>query len=511
MIALAGFRLAAVWILVTAAVSLMVSAILGALIGLTVFRTLITAVPSTVLLACLAGAIGSLRSGMNQVRHNMFGLCSGLQQDWADFPALTNWLNRVLNDLGGISEQGRPLIFDDLANAPRYDGEPGQGPSIRLEVMTTNLGHQEPHRIPFTNRRFWFSEQDFRRLFPEDVVNWMKSQSDETQAVDHGGKRYLLLPEPGKLPVLVATRMSLSFPLLVSAVPLYVPHIGLLAADAEGQTLGPDIINEDINVLQVAGVPEAERSGRRLLGMRACWFSDGGISSNFPVHFFDGPLPQWPTFGINLFYPDPEHFDARPQVFMPQRNIEGWQPTYVQLEGGGAIVEVARFVKIIINTMQNWRDALQARAPGYRDRIVHIRIDPQEGGMNLDMPREVTEPLTERGTLAGRTILATFDLNNHVWVRYRNTLAGLEPYIIDFAKIIAQEAWPTYKEAWDKIKSGNRPPPSYDWLAGQRPCAVMVRDKLLDLGVHWGDVDDDESLIQRAPRPLPELRLVPRI
>jgi len=31
-----------------------------------------------------------------------------------------------------------------------------------------------------------------------------------------------------------------------------------------------------------------------------CWFSDGGISSNFPVTLFDSPLPRWPTFAINL-------------------------------------------------------------------------------------------------------------------------------------------------------------------------------------------------------------------
>jgi hypothetical protein len=196
---------------------------------------------------------------------------------------------------------------------------------------------------------------------------------------------------------------------------------------------------------------------------------------------------------------------------MPQKNNEGWQPTYVPLEGGGAVVELIRFVKTIISTMQNWRDIMQARAPGYRDRIVHIRIGPEEGGMNLDMPRDVVEPLTQRGTLAGRTILDTFDFNNHVWVRYRNALAGLEPYITDLTKVISEEPWPTYREAWNKIRTGNKPPASYEWSAGQRPSSVMVRDKLMDLGIHWADIDDDESLIRRAPRPLPELRLVPRV
>src|SRR3977135_2270093 len=31
-----------------------------------------------------------------------------------------------------------------------------------------------------------------------------------------------------------------------------------------------------------------------------CWFSDGGLSSNFPLQFFDAPFPRWPTFAIEL-------------------------------------------------------------------------------------------------------------------------------------------------------------------------------------------------------------------
>ena len=56
----------------------------------------------------------------------------------------------------------------------------------------------------------------------------------------------------------VAARLSLSFPVLLSAIPLY---------DEQGTQH---------------------------------WFSDGGICSNFPLHFFDSPLPRWPTFGLDL-------------------------------------------------------------------------------------------------------------------------------------------------------------------------------------------------------------------
>src|SRR4029077_18943429 len=70
-------------------------------------------------------------------------------------------------------------------------------------------------------------------------------------------------------PILLGARMSLSFPILLSAVPLY-------AANFEREP----------------------KEGKYPL--EACWFSDGGLTSNFPIHFFDAPLPLRPTFGIDL-------------------------------------------------------------------------------------------------------------------------------------------------------------------------------------------------------------------
>src|SRR5262245_50209144 len=34
--------------------------------------------------------------------------------------------------------------------------------------------------------------------------------------------------------------------------------------------------------------------------LRRVWFSDGGLTSNFPIHFFDSPIPSRPTFCLNL-------------------------------------------------------------------------------------------------------------------------------------------------------------------------------------------------------------------
>lgn len=47
------------------------------------------------------------------------------------------------------------------------------------------------------------------------------------------------------------------------------------------------------------------------------------------------------------------------------------------------------FLFSIVNSARNWVDSLQAMVPGYRDRIAHIFLDANEGGLNLTMPIEV--------------------------------------------------------------------------------------------------------------------------
>ena len=96
--------------------------------------------------------------------------------------------------------------------------------------------------------------------------------------------------------MIVATRMSLSFPILLCAVPLY-------AADYSKE-------------FPSGVIPELER----------CWFSDGGLSSNFPVTLFDSPLPRWPTFAINLTpFNDahPREPNESKNVYIPHSNQGG--------------------------------------------------------------------------------------------------------------------------------------------------------------------------------------------
>src|SRR6185436_12470991 len=108
-----------------------------------------------------------------------------------------------------------------------------------------------------------------------------------------------------------------------------------------------------------------EEKEREITAFRICWFSDGGISSNFPIHLFDAALPRWPTFAIDLVYPETAPGDTPPEVFLPRGNQEGWRPRFQPIEAKTGLGAVARLLFAIVGTMQNWRDLLQSRAPGH--------------------------------------------------------------------------------------------------------------------------------------------------
>src|SRR5207247_7552217 len=135
--------------------------------------------------------------------------------------------------------------------------------SIDLQMFTTNLSHGRPHIMPSAadEQRLFYNSGELSAYLPTTVMEWMDKHarpyeqnphSLRTQPNPAAAKKLNLkeLHPAEHFPVLLAARMSLSFPFLFSAVPLW-------ALDCE---------------------PESETRG-----FSRCMFSDGGISSNFPV------------------------------------------------------------------------------------------------------------------------------------------------------------------------------------------------------------------------------------
>ena len=296
---------------------------------------------------------------LKQLPGNLYGVCSGnyeqpfhsADQSIEPRGPLTPWLAHYLDRLAG-KPGNQPLTFGDLWGKP--DGGVGDR-DINLEMMTTCLTLGRPYRVPFETDIFYFKPEEFKQLFPEYIVTWMMGHPHLSQKPNpYEGLGLRRMPAMGDLPVVVAAaRMSLSFPILISAVPLYA------VADYSRR-----VDRED------------ERRAER------CWFSDGGICSNFPVHFLDGPLPRWPTFAINLRSPHPDYPDELIRMAMKNSDgiIEGWSRFDDAQKGS---TKLTGFFGAILNAMQNWADNMQTQLPGYRDRVVHISLKPDEGGMGI--------------------------------------------------------------------------------------------------------------------------------
>jgi Patatin-like phospholipase len=498
--------------------------------------------------ALVAGALGAvtvslLVRGLGALAGNRFGMCSGFVPG-DPLPAgsanrddlqranggelmpkpLTTWLADELDALAGKADPFEPLTLGDLAAS-----------GVNLKMFTTNLTDGTPYTLPFRNRSFFFDPNEFGELFPERVVRWMTEPANRPVARnDHERNAFALmerngqlpLPDAAKLPVVVMARLSLSFPVLLSAVPMWSVRL-TEATEATGDA-GAAV--QSAATPTPTPTPTPER----------CWFSDGGITSNFPIHFFDGPLPRWPTFGINLGPTDRlDPTDERRNIWAPMTNGGGISARW------GAIDGMIPFVRAIADTVQNWSDNAQIRVPGYRDRIVVIKHTKAEGGLNLNMDPALIERLGERGRCAGAFLVNRFahtpsrngpgdhlSWENHRWLRYRSLMPLVETLLTGLVTgydwVPSPDGQRTYRTL---IGAPVRETPSYHWLAhDQQPRAARLTDQLLVLGRAWGGLPEpvpsilpavDLSLTPirdpwdphrpfeaNAPRPRPVLRIL---
>lgn len=318
---------------------------------------------------------------------NNYGMCKGMTTLPKRGEALTPWLHDLIQKAAGLPPE-EPLTFGHLWNAPgapsRASPE-GSACSIDLRMFSTNLTHGRPYVFPHTEplARLFFKPEEITAYLPKPVSDWfiahaldyvpsVRPLSDPpiAEAEKLGLKE---IPPPAQFPVLLAARMSLSFPVLFSAVPLW-------AIDYED--------------------PKGNRTFRR------CLFSDGGISSNFPVHLFDGLIPLWPTFGIDLEAKLPGRDNM---VFVPQAYLDGVADRWTRFDQQTAAPSrMGGFLASIMSAMQNWNDNTLARLTGVRDRVARVRLSDDEGGLNLNMPADLIQRVAGRGAEAAQGLISRF-------------------------------------------------------------------------------------------------------
>jgi hypothetical protein len=434
---------------------------------------------------------------------------------------LTDWLHELFQRLAGRKVTDDPVTFGDLWGTEDELAER----NIDLVLMTTNATRGVSHRFPFVEGVWgplYFNEVELAKLFPPRMVDWLKDHSPTQRKDKHAdpnrmGEKLLIppgfyrLPSAAKLPILLGVRMSLSFPFLLSQVPLHTP--------------------------QYRG-SEAK--------LRRCLFSDGGLTSNFPIHFFDAPLPSRPTFGINLM-PETmtlrEKDDAKPglearrsraavakdpwlNVWMPTTNSTGIQDVaqfHELTTGPWAVVD---FFMMLFDTARNWGDTELTAMPGYRDRIVHVALAEDEGGLNLNMPPETVKAIGARGECAGTLLAARFapqpgldpktkepirlTWDNHRWIRYRTFMAAFDLVGRKFRETWQRSNWPASWGTYPQLLHAK--PPSYPLApAAQHQFAIAATQHFVDMVASWTDSFDHPQprAPGRSPRPKPVLRMMP--
>jgi hypothetical protein len=349
--------------------------------------------------------------------HNDFGLAHG--------PPLIDWLHAFIQNAAGRSTESAPLTFGDLweTHDPDWYAEHRSGQyGIDFRMVTTCLTLARPFELPFDPSEpiglvpdpvtaidnagkprpdLYFKRVDMERLFAPHIV---------AQLLEHGAahsvhREYIRFPAAHAVPLIVATRLSMSFPILFTAVKLY-------ATDVNGE-------------------------------MQPVWFSDGGLTSNFPIHFFDSPLPRWPTFAIDLLQSDPtsSHQDTSKYrdgaVFLESEHQPGTINPWNRFgKGEGSTIG---FLNAILDTARNWLDETSTTLPGNSSRTIGIRLKPDEGGVNLAMSPPVMQGLFEIGETAGQRLVELFAplpdtavWQNQRWYRYRGAMGSLTRWLKGF-------------------------------------------------------------------------------
>ncbi|WP_157495017.1 patatin-like phospholipase family protein [Kutzneria sp. 744] len=371
---------------------------------------------------------------------NYYGMCIGHKQRPRDPDALADWLYQQIQIVAG-KDLADPLTFGDL-NAK----------GVNLRLMTTDVTGGRPVRLPnesYSDVNYLFSLDEWRKLFPTEVLDHL----DRISPVVYPGAGELRALPTDDLPVLVATRMSLTFPVLLSAVPLWT---------VDGKTVSRH------------------------------WFADGGISSNFPIQFFDAWLPTRPTFGLYFGPKVPSAQGEQPPVD-PERVEE--RPSLLSYLGG------------ILSAGLNWHDTLQARLPGFSDRVRAIRLADGEGGFNLTMPPQTISSIDAKGAAAGRSLI-DFDFQKHWVERYLIAMRMLQRNLVapDDGHISMREAYTAEYHAW--LASGEAVGPGHHeaWSAE----AAAATAQLLDGADAW--LRCGETFVDGTdPKPSVAMRITPDV
>ena len=470
---------------------------------------------------------GTFAGILSRARQQQYGLVSGASarsnREWLDDlagvpeggyrDAITPWLSGSLTALAGLPA-GEVLRFGHLWDAEAYASRGSDTDdaawrerlldssrrSITLEMITTDLTRRRPVRFPLSGpdaaEQLYFCPAELTEAFDSDVRDAMLGEEGVSIPDSSGHVRVLhKLPEPWDLPVVVAVRMSMAFPALFTAIPLYRLRWRRRVQDDLGRTIRYQ--GDEVSWI-------GESAADREVLAEQLWFSDGGITSNFPVHLFDQSMPRWPTVSLGLgSHPvqNPVADVSLPQDWEVNTDTdEPLSPSMFALFGA------------MFRTAQTWRDRSQTQMPGFRARVAQVRTHASEGGTNLFMDRGAIASLALRGALAGCRLRSRYSDPVH-WDRYR--WLRLRTAMSSFGRLRDRtvRSRGSYADAlsgrdWLTEQQDNYPYPDVDWYSpidGFWPTSNWLLDSMTP--------EDAEATLkalrENTPLPEPTLRQVP--
>ena len=396
---------------------------------------------------------------LKPIVENGFGLCTGMANGnrprESEMPPLTEWLAEQIDSVAGMSG-AKPLTFGDLRHAPIpsviADTMKGnENRSIDFRAVTTCVSFGRPYELPFTDNIFAFDPEELKLYFPKKVIDYLIQEAGKIDSNTRRRDGKLPFPVGDAMPVIVAARMSLSFPGLFTMIPLYAVNYDA-AKQADGE-----------------------------YPLMKVWFSDGGITSNLPIHLFDSLFPRWPTLGINLQYTNEEGKPSRNVVddsliYMIMRRADGVRDLWNVFDGKASPLKDAfGFVGAIFRSAQTWHDNAFLRLPSFRDRVVEIWLKSDEGGLNLAMPEETIRRLIDRGNKAGIRLRDRFadaraddplSWDSHRWTRLRSGLSGLAVFLHQFIQNVEHPG--PGDRTLDEFLVDKKTPPAYEFESSQQ-------------------------------------------
>ena len=205
---------------------------------------------------------------------------------------------------------------------------------------------------------------------------------------------------------------------------------------------------------------------------------------------------------------------------MPSRNNEGLSEQFHRMPQKNGLAHFGNYAAGLIDAARNWTENRQMTVPGYRDRIVHIRLkDGKEGGLNLDMDSDAVREVSGRGSDAADLLRSHFfdpapevklTWDNHRWIRFRSAFARFEE-LLEQLRVGLEKPGPGERSYLELLDRGEDDlPTSYKITGAQRTLIHQLMGRLLEAAKGINEALESVRPSHKQPSPKPVLHVVPQ-